>query len=83
MQNIDESLPVILHTAILKTAAIFLFFEVETWFLVWSPILDSCLSVQKELGKKLFFPRNHRGGGPKMIPPKSLTHMSPTKKDSG
>ena len=39
-----------------------LFFEVETRFLVCSPILDSCLSVQKELGKKLFFPKNHRGG---------------------
>ena len=37
-----------------KTAAIFLFFEVETWFLVCNPILGSCLSVQKELGKTLW-----------------------------
>ena len=62
MQNIDEILPVILHTAILKRPPFFLLFEVETWFLVCNPILGSCLSVQKELGKKLFFPRNHRGG---------------------
>ena len=62
MQNIDEILLVILHSAILKQPPFFCFFEVETWFLVGNPILDSCLSVQKELGKKLFFPRNHRGG---------------------
>ena len=58
MQNIDEILPVILHLTILKRPPFFCFSR----FLVCSPILDSCLSVQKELGKKLFFPRNHRGG---------------------
>ena len=26
-----------------------------------NPILGICLSVQKELGKKLSFPKNHRG----------------------
>ena len=66
MQNIDEILPVILHLAILKRPPFF-FFKVETWFLVRSPILGSCLSVQKELGKNLFFPRNHSGAF--MLPP--------------
>ena len=57
MQNIDETPPVISPTAILKRPP-FLFFEVESWFLVWNPVLGSCLSVQKELGKnnkKCFF----------------------------
>ena len=62
MQNIDEILPVILHSAILKRPPFFLFFQVETWFLVCDPILGSCLSVGKELGKNLFFPRNHKRG---------------------
>ena len=61
MQNIDEILPVILHLTILKRPSFFLFFEIETWFLACSPILDSCSSWQKELGIKLFFPRNHGG----------------------
>ena len=45
-----------------KTAAIFLFFEVETYFLACKPIFGSTRGVQKELDKNLFFPRNHRGG---------------------
>ena len=40
-----------------KTAAIFLFFEIETCFLVCNPIFGSSMGVQKELGKNLFFPR--------------------------
>ena len=37
-----------------KTATIFLFFEVQTWFFVCTPIFGGCLCVQKELSK--FFP---------------------------
>ena len=38
-----------------KTGGIFLFFEIQTYFLVCNPILGSSLGVQKELGKNLFF----------------------------
>ena len=55
MQNIDEILTVILHSAILKRRPFFLFFEVGTCFFVSNPILGSCFGVQKELGKKHFF----------------------------
>ena len=62
MQNIDEILPVILHSAMLKRPLFFLFFEVETYFLACKPIFGSTRGVQKKLDKNLFFPRNHRGG---------------------
>ena len=62
MQNIDEIPPVILHLTILKRPPFFCFFEVGTCFFVCNPILGSCSGVQNELGKKLGFPRNHRGG---------------------
>ena len=35
--------------------AIFLFFEIDTCFLVCNPIYGSSMDVQKEFGKKLFF----------------------------
>ena len=62
MQNIDEILPVILHSSILKRPPFFLFFEINPYSLVCNPIFGSSRGVQKELGKNLFFPRNHRGG---------------------
>ena len=54
MQNIDEILPAYL-SRLFKTAAVFLFFEVETCFCGCNPILGSCLGVLKELGNKQFF----------------------------
>ena len=56
-----------------KTAAIFWFFEVETLFLVRNPILGSCLGVQKELGKKLFFLEII--GGAYMPPPSRVKYV--------
>ena len=43
------------YSSSIKTTAIFCFFAVETWFFVCTPIFGSCLGVQKEMGKKLFF----------------------------
>ena len=62
MQNLDEITPPYLTFQKLKRPPFFLFFEIETWFFVCNRILGSYLGVQKELGKKLFFPRNPRGG---------------------
>ena len=54
MQNIDENF---LHISLtdFKTAAIFLSWGIKTCFFVCNPIFSSFLSVQKELGKNLFF----------------------------
>ena len=58
MQNIDEILPVILHSSILKRPSFFCFFEIKPYLLACNPIFGSSRGVQKELGKNLFFPRN-------------------------
>ena len=50
MQNIDEILPVILHSAILKRPPFFLFFEVGTCLFVCNPTSGCCFGLQKELG---------------------------------
>ena len=62
MQNIDEISPAYLTRRNLKRPAIFLFFEIETCFLLCNPISGSSMDVQKELGKNFFFPRNHGVG---------------------
>ena len=61
MQNIDEILPVILHSGIWTAAIFFVFWDMDL-FLVCNPIFFSSLGELKELSENFFFPCHQTGG---------------------
>ena len=73
MQNIDEITSPYLTSPILKRPQFFLFFEIETCFLVCNPIFGISLGVLKDWAKTFFSPRNHRGVYMPPPPPRGIS----------